>query len=233
METLQDTNAGRRLRVLSQRPVGTLRVHEVFASIQGESTYAGLPCSFVRLTGCPLRCRWCDTPYAFYQGTLRTIAEIVTEVSRLAPGIVELTGGEPLAHDEAPTLLTALADLGKKVLLETSGAYSIAEIDERVCIILDVKCPGSGEATRNRLDNLVYLKPDDELKFVISDRNDFDWAIEFIRRHELTGRILHFSPVFGEQAYRPLCDWIVASGLPVRFQPQLHKHIWDPNQRGV
>jgi 7-carboxy-7-deazaguanine synthase len=208
-------------------------IHEIYASIQGESTYAGLACSFVRLTGCHLRCRWCDTPHAFAEGTPLTVAEIVRRVEALPPRLVEVTGGEPLDQPEVLGLLTALADTGRGVLLETSGALPIEPVDPRVTIILDIKCPGSGEASSNRYQNLAALKPADEIKFVIADRADFDWAANVVSEFGLAGRPILFAPVFGELPYADLCDWIVASKLPVRFQPQLHKHVWDPRARGV
>lgn len=222
-----------RLAVLERRPAGSLLVHEIYASIQGESTYAGLPCSFVRLTGCPLRCRWCDTPHAFAEGEPLTIDQIVEQVSRLSPRLVELTGGEPLAQPEAIPLMTRLADAGFKVLLESSGAEPIDAVDPRVTIIMDLKCPSSGEAPSNRWANLDRLKDDDEIKFVIGDRGDFDWAAAVVRQRAMDRRPVLFAPVFGELDYATLCSWILGSGLNVRFQPQLHKHVWDPKARGV
>lgn len=230
-ETLE--NDRRRLAVLDGLAPDQLMVHEIYASIQGESSYAGQPCGFVRLTGCPLRCRWCDTPYAFQDGQPMTIAAIVAAVENLSPQLVELTGGEPLAQPLAFDLATALADASRKVLIETSGAISIAPLDPRVTAILDIKCPGSGEAERNDWNNLGRLRPQDELKFVIADRNDFDWAVQVVRDHNLARQIVHFAPVFGELAYETLCAWILETRLPIRFQPQLHKHIWNPRARGV
>ena len=233
MSELLTTERMTRLRLLEDRPTGTLLVHEIYASIQGESTWTGLPCTFVRLAGCPLRCRWCDTPHAFSQGTPMSIAEVLRIVEGLAPTMVELTGGEPLAQREAFDLLAALADTGRQVLVETGGAVPIDAVDPRVVVILDIKCPGSGEASANRYENLQHLKPTDELKFVIADRTDFDWAIDLVQSRQLTRWPVLFSPVFRELSYQQLCEWILASGLPIRFQPQLHKHIWDPNARGV
>lgn len=223
----------RRLAVLESRVAGSLLVHEIYASVQGESTYAGLPCGFVRLSGCPYRCRWCDTPHAFAEGKPMSISEVVAAVEELPTHMVELTGGEPLAQPEAFPLMTALADTGRKVLLETSGALPIDEVDPRVTIILDLKCPTSGELESNRYENLAILKPDDEVKFVVGNREDFDWAVATVKQYKLAGRPLLISPVFDEMPYQQLCDWIVASRLPIRFQLQLHKHVWHPKARGV
>lgn len=223
----------RRLAVLANRPPGQLLIHEIYASIQGESTYAGLPCTFVRLTGCHLRCRWCDSPHAFAEGAPMSIEQIVKRVEALAPRLIEVTGGEPLAQPECLPLLTALADTGRTVLLETSGSLPIAAVDQRVRIILDLKCPSSGECDANLYANLDHLKPADEIKFVVGDRGDFDWAVATIRRFDLTRFELLVSPVFGELPYEQLAAWVVTAGLPLRMQLQLHKHIWDPKARGV
>jgi len=222
-----------RLKVLEGKPAGSLFVHEIYASIQGESTYTGLPCSFVRLTGCHLRCRWCDTPHAFHEGRLMTIPDILQEVNALAPKLVELTGGEPLVQPEAWELLAALADTGRTVLLETSGSVPIDGIDPRVVIIMDLKCPSSGELAANNYDNLDKLKPTDEVKFVIGDRADFDWAVEQVSTFKLHRMPVLFSTVFGELSDRQLCEWILKAGIDARFQPQLHKHLWAPDARGV
>lgn len=227
------TAQARRLRVLQDKPPGTLLVHEIYASIQGESTFAGLPCVFVRLTGCHLRCVWCDTPHAFQEGHCLTIARVLESVLALAPRLVEVTGGEPLAQPECLPLLTALANTGRQVLLETSGAWSLAGVDPRVTMIVDLKCPGSGEAGANRFEELARLKPRDELKFVIRDRPDFDWAVEKVEQYQLWEHPLLIAPVFGSLDPATLCEWILASGLPWRFQPQLHKQIWAPAARGV
>ncbi|MGL4465544.1 MAG: radical SAM protein [Planctomycetia bacterium] len=228
----------RRLRVLEQRPAGSLLVHEIYVSVQGESTYVGRPCTFVRLTGCPFRCRWCDSPHAFAEGSPMTVGEIVAAVEQLPPRLVELTGGEPLAHPEALLLLTALADAGRELLLETSGGVSIAGVDPRVVVVMDLKCPSSGEEPANKLENLDLLKPNDEVKFVVGDRADFDWAADLVVRRGLFDQPLLFSPVFGELPYVQLVDWVLGHDrlgrLPkVRFQLQLHKHVWDPKKRGV
>lgn len=204
-----------------------LRVSEIFASLQGESTTVGAPTVFVRLTGCPLRCRWCDTAYAFSGGERLTIDEILARVSDLGLPEVCVTGGEPLAQPACRDLLTALADAGHRVSLETSGALSIAGLDPRVRCVMDLKAPGSGEADKNLWDNLDHLRPHDEVKFVLAGRADYDWAKDVLERHGLARRAtVLFSPVAGELAPSTLADWIVADRLPVRFQLQLHKILW-------
>ena len=212
----------------------TLRITEIFLSVQGESTYVGLPCVFVRLTGCPLRCVWCDTPYAFYEGAQQTIESIMDEVAGYDCRLVEITGGEPLAQPDVHALISALADQGYTVLIETSGAMDIASVDPRATVIMDLKCPGSGMVDRNRWSNISALKANDEVKFVVRDRADYDWAKTTIERHALSyrHRVL-VSPVFGELEPQVLAEWILADRLPVRFQLQLHKLIWDPAARGV
>ena len=204
-----------------------LRVSEIFASLQGESTTVGVPTVFVRLTGCPLRCRWCDTAYAFSGGERLTIDEILARVSDLGLPEVCVTGGEPLAQAACRDLLTALADAGHRVSLETSGALSIAGLDPRVRCVMDLKAPGSGEADKNLWDNLDHLRPHDEVKFVLAGRADYDWAKDVLERHGLARRAtVLFSPVTGELAPSTLADWIVADRLPVRFHLQLHKILW-------
>ena len=211
-----------------------MKVTEIFHSIQGESTYAGQPCLFIRLTGCPLRCTWCDTAYAFYGGRDLTIEEIVEEVRRFDCPLVEVTGGEPLSQSATLGLLTRLCDDGFEVLLETSGAIDTAGVDERVHVILDVKCPGSGMADRMHWPNLQRLSSHDEAKFVIKDRADYEWARDLVCREELSTRCtVLFSPVFGDGEVRQLAEWVLADKLPVRFQLQLHKYIWTPDMRGV
>jgi len=204
-----------------------LRVSEIFASLQGESTTVGVPTVFVRLTGCPLRCRWCDTTYAFRGGERLTIDEILARVSDLGLPEVCVTGGEPLAQAACRDLLTALADAGHRVSLETRWALSIAGLDPRVRCVMDLKAPGSGEADKNLWDNLDHLRPHDEVKFVLAGRADYDWAKDVLERHGLARRAtVLFSPVTGELAPSTLADWIVADRLPVRFQLQLHKILW-------
>lgn len=211
-----------------------MRITEIFYSIQGESTHAGRPCVFVRLTGCPLRCTWCDTAYAFYGGTERSLENILDDVEQYGCRLVEITGGEPLAQPEVHSLVTALADRGYTVLIETSGAIDLAPVDRRAIVIMDLKCPGSGMADRNRWANLPLLKPTDEIKFVIKDRADYDWAVATVKEHRLADRhTVLFSPVFGEMDPQALAEWILADRLSVRYQLQLHKHIWDPATRGV
>lgn len=205
-----------------------LRISEIFFSLQGETSRAGLPTVFVRLTGCPLRCRWCDTAYAFTGGEMRSIAEIVAEVARHPTRTVCVTGGEPLAQKACLPLLTALCDAGCDVSLETSGALDIGAVDPRVSRIVDLKAPGSGEVARNLASNLDQLNAHDELKIVVADRADYEWARDMIRTHHLDQRCpVLLSPVQGEIAPGDLADWILADGLPVRFQLQLHKLLWQ------
>ena len=211
-----------------------IKITEIFHSIQGESTYAGRSCVFIRLTGCPLRCTWCDTAYAFYGGRTMTMDEILGEVQAFDCPLVEVTGGEPLSQPHSYALLTRLCDEGFEVLLETSGAIDTASVDRRVHVILDVKCPGSGMADRMYWPNLERLCARDEAKFVIKDRADYEWAREVVRREGLVTRcVVLFSPVFGDGEARQLAEWILADRLPVRFQLQMHKYIWSPDMRGV
>ena len=211
-----------------------MRVTEIFHSIQGESSYAGQPCVFVRLTGCPLRCTWCDTDYAFYGGTEQPIDEILSKVDSYGCRLVEVTGGEPLAQSDAFPFISTLCDRGYQVLIETSGAIDIASVDRRAHVILDVKCPGSGMTDRMYWPNLNQLTMKDEAKFVLADRKDYDWACEIITKYELTTRCsVLMSPVFGSLEPRQLAEWVLADRLPVRFQLQLHKWIWAPDMRGV
>ncbi|MFO0775049.1 MAG: 7-carboxy-7-deazaguanine synthase QueE [Nitrospiraceae bacterium] len=211
-----------------------MRVTEIFHSIQGESTFAGRPCVFVRLTGCPLRCTWCDTTYSFYGGEERTLDEVLQAVAAFGCPLVEVTGGEPLAQPEALPLLRALCDAGYTVLLETSGAIDTSAVDPRVRIILDVKCPGSGMSERMHWPSVDRLRAEDEAKFVIQDRADYEWAKAVVQARGLAARCpVHFSPVHGTQDFRELAEWILADRLGVRFQVQLHKLIWSPDMRGV
>ncbi|MBL8445264.1 MAG: 7-carboxy-7-deazaguanine synthase QueE [Zoogloeaceae bacterium] len=204
-----------------------LRITEIFASLQGESSRVGLPTVFVRLTGCPLRCVWCDTEYAFQGGETRSLESILNEVSSHGLHHVCVTGGEPLAQKSCPALLTALCDAGFSVSLETSGALDISPVDPRVARIMDLKAPGSGEAARNRWENLPLLGPDDEIKIVLADENDYKWAREVIANHNLSRCCsVLLSPVQGQLNPSDLADWIVRDRLPVRFQLQLHKILW-------
>jgi 7-carboxy-7-deazaguanine synthase len=211
-----------------------MRITEIFHSIQGESSHVGQPCVFVRLTGCPLRCTWCDTEYAFYGGTDISLEEILAKVKSYGCPLVEVTGGEPLAQPEAIPLIARLCDAGYKVLIETSGAIEIAPVDERAHVILDVKCPGSGMTDRMLWANLSRLTMKDEAKFVLVDRKDYDWARDVIAQYDLFNRCaLLMSPVFGSLEPRLLAEWVLADGLPVRLQLQVHKFIWAPDMRGV
>jgi 7-carboxy-7-deazaguanine synthase len=224
----------RRLRPLAGKPAGQILIHEIYRSVQGESSFAGLPCVFVRLAVCDLRCRWCDTPHAFTEGTVWTEEQVLTEVERLGGPLVEITGGEPLVQDEVFPLMTALADRGFRVLLETSGGRDVSRVDPRVHIIMDLKCPDSGEVEENLWSNLDRLKRTDEIKFVVASRVDFEWAEATIRAHRLDVRFgVLLSPVFGKVRPVELAEWLLASGLQVRMQLQLHKQIWDPSARGV
>jgi 7-carboxy-7-deazaguanine synthase len=224
----------RRLRSLAGKPAGTLVVHEIYRSLQGESTFAGLPCVFVRLTACHLRCGYCDTRHAFHEGETMTLDAVVERALGLGDGLVEVTGGEPLLQPEALPLLARLADAGRTVLLETSGAVDITPVDPRVRIILDVKTPGSGEVAANLWSNLDRLKPTDEVKFVICDRPDFDWSVGQVVARGLTGRCpVHFGPAFGSINPADLAGWILETRLPIRLQLQQHKILWDPAARGV
>ncbi len=212
-----------------------LTINEIYRSIQGESSYAGRPCIFVRLTACDLRCSWCDTPYAFHEGRKRSLDDVLAEVERLDCPLVELTGGEPLLQDEVYALMESLLNRGHQVLLETGGHRSTERVPEKVVTILDVKCPGSSESHRNEWSNLERLRPHDEVKFVIKDRADYDFAREVLAKFQLASRVsaIHFSPVHGVLDPRQLSEWVLEDRLPVRVQLQLHKYIWDPQARGV
>jgi 7-carboxy-7-deazaguanine synthase len=223
-----------RLAPLRNKPAGQLLIHEIYRSIQGESTFAGLSCVFVRLAVCDARCVWCDTPHAFTQGTSCTAAEILQQVQDYHCPLVEITGGEPLLQEEVFGLMTDLADLGKTVLLETSGAHDVSRVDPRVHIIMDLKCPDSGECDGNRWANLDVLKATAQIKFVLASRRDFEWAEETIRARDLDHRfIVLLSPVFGAVEPLQLAEWLLTSNLNVRMQLQLHKYIWDTQARGV
>lgn len=214
---------------------GLVTINEIFYSVQGESTYAGQPCVFVRLTACDLRCSWCDTPYAFHEGRKRPIDDVVAEVEKYGCQLVEVTGGEPLLQDDVYPLMSELLSRGKTVLLETGGHRSTIRVPEPVVTILDVKCPASGEADHMDWDNLNRLRPRDEVKFVIQDRADYDYARGVIDRFGLAERAaaIHLSPVHGVMDPKTLSEWVLADRLPVRVQLQLHKYIWPPDTRGV
>jgi 7-carboxy-7-deazaguanine synthase len=211
-----------------------LQVCETFVSLMGESTRVGLPAYFIRLTGCNLRCRYCDTPYAYEGGRQLTVAALVEAAQALSPRLALVTGGEPLLQAETPALLTELLDAGFTVCLETNGSQPIAPVDPRVCRIVDVKCPGSGMTAHHDWRNLDLLSPWDEVKFVVTDHADFAWALTVIIKHSLAERLpVLISPVFGQVPLREAAAWIVNSGLPLRLNPQLHKFIWGPKARGV
>lgn len=212
-----------------------LRVTEIFHSIQGESTWAGLPCTFVRLTGCPMRCTWCDTAYAFEGGVDRSVEEVHREIGRHGCRLVEVTGGEPLAQKGTLRLVSSLLDDGYRVLVETGGGVPIDALDRRAVVIYDVKCPDSGESESNRFQNLAHLKPGvDEIKFVLASRGDYLWALQFVQARALAARFtILFSPVKECLDPNALAAWILDDRAPVRIQLQLHKILWDPNARGV
>lgn len=215
--------------------MAVLTINEIFHSIQGESTFAGRPCVFVRLTACDLRCRWCDTPYAFHEGRKMTVEDVVADVEARGCPTVEVTGGEPLLQADVYPLMDRLLAAGKTVLIETGGHRSIAQVPTGVIRIVDIKCPGSGEAGKNDWTNLALLAPRDEVKFVIADRADYDYAKDIVTREHLPSRVnaVHFSPVHGELEPRVLSEWVIANRLDVRVQLQVHKYIWSPDTRGV
>jgi 7-carboxy-7-deazaguanine synthase len=212
-----------------------LTISEIYLSVQGESTHVGRPCVFVRLTACDLRCRWCDTPYAFTGGRKMSIEDILADVERHETRLVEITGGEPLLQDEVLPLMDRLLERGHEVLLETGGHIALDDVPDPVIAIVDVKCPGSGEAGNMHWPNLDQLSPHDEVKFVIANRADFDYAADVTARHRLAERVaaVLFSPVHGELDPAQLVQWILEARLPVRMQIQAHKYIWTPETRGV
>jgi 7-carboxy-7-deazaguanine synthase len=220
---------------LELRPVPMLTINEIFYSIQGEATRAGEPCVFVRLTACDLRCAWCDTPYAFYEGRKRALEDVVAEVVQHGCRLVEITGGEPLLQDEVYPLMETLVERGYTVMLETGGHRPLTRVPKDVVKIVDVKCPGSGEADKNHWDNLSALSRRDEVKFVVKDRADYEFAREVIDRYELPTRVaaVLVSPVHGVLDPKVLAEWMLADRLPARLQLQLHKLIWSPETRGV
>jgi 7-carboxy-7-deazaguanine synthase len=211
-----------------------LRVNEIFHSIQGESTHAGRPCVFVRLTGCNLRCSWCDTAYAFHEGQDMDLDEVLERVEQHGCPLVEVTGGEPLLQPDVIPLMERLLARGKTVLLETGGSLPIDSVPEGVLRIVDIKCPASGEAQRNRWENIDRLRPGDELKFVLADREDYLWAAAVVRERDLTRRCtVLFSPVFGRLDAGQMARWVLDDALPVRVQVQMHKQLWPSALRGV
>lgn len=211
-----------------------MRITEIFFSIQGESSHAGRPCVFVRLTGCNLRCTWCDSEYTFTGGERMSLDDVVEKVKGYGCNLVEITGGEPLAQSESFDLITRLCDEGFEVLIETSGSIDTSPVDERAKLILDVKCPGSGEVEKNRWENLDRLRPQhDEVKFVIADRDDYEWAKRVIAEKHLDKHTVLLSPVWGRMEMKALAEWMLADRVPARFQTQLHKHIWGADVKGV
>ena len=212
-----------------------LTINEIFHSIQGESTHVGRPCVFVRLTACDLRCRWCDTPYAFHEGRKMSVDDVIADVEARGCPTVEVTGGEPLLQPDVYPLMQRLLDAGKTVMIETGGHRSIANVPAGVIRIMDIKCPGSGEAEKNDWSNLAHLAGSDEVKFVIADRRDYEYARDIVQRENLPSRVnaVLFSPVHGELAPKLLSEWVIADRLDVRVQLQVHKYIWSPTTRGV
>lgn len=211
-----------------------LKINEIFYSIQGESSLMGVPCIFVRLTYCNLRCTYCDTEYAFYEGSDMLIDDIITKVESYNCKLVEITGGEPLVQDNVHILMKKLCDKGYEVMLETGGSLTIKDVDKRIKIIMDLKTPSSGMMDKNLYDNINYLKPADEVKFVIGDREDYEWSKEIIDKYKLNEKVtVLMSPVFDKVQNIDLTTWILRDRLNVRFQVQLHKYIWSPEMRGV
>ncbi len=213
-----------------------LKVNEIFLSIQGESSYAGWPCAFIRLTGCNLRCSYCDTRYAYTEGAELTVEEIMEKVRGLGCSLVEVTGGEPLLQDETPRLVRELIDSGHTVLLETNGSFDISCVDRRCIKVVDIKCPSGGEHESYDHQNTLRLQDHDELKFVVGARQDYEFAanmFELIRKRFRKMNVIHFSPVFGVLPPKDLARWIIDDGLDVRLNLQLHKYVWDPDRRGV
>jgi 7-carboxy-7-deazaguanine synthase len=211
-----------------------LKINEIYASIQGESSHTGLPCVFIRLTGCNLRCSWCDTAYAFHDGENLTLEETLKKVEAFKLPLVEITGGEPLMQEDVYPLMQALLKNGYQVMLETGGSLPIDKVPEKIIKILDLKCPGSGEEKKNHLENLKFLSPHDEIKFVLLDRADYEWSRNLMQKYDLasTAQIL-FSPVYDKLALKDLSQWILEDRLPVRLQTQLHKVIWSKDAIGV
>jgi 7-carboxy-7-deazaguanine synthase len=212
-----------------------MKISEIFYSIQGESTFMGLPCAFIRLAGCDLRCTYCDTRYAFIEGKEMSISEVLQAVDALPTQLVLVTGGEPMLQQSIHDLFAQLLRRGYTVLMETGGHLSLADVDPRVHKIMDFKCPSSGMENHNDYNNIHYLTLKDELKFVVGDRLDFDWACDIIRRYDIVSRVgvILVSPVYGKLSYKDLADWVLNCGIPVRLQLQLQKIIWPDIKRGV
>ena len=212
----------------------TLKVIEIYQSIQGESSLTGRPCTFIRLAGCPLRCRWCDTVYSFEGGFVKSIPELIAEVNKLSPKLVELTGGEPLAQENCVDLIKELIRENFSVMIETGGSESIAELPSEVHIVMDIKCPGSGMEKKNKLSNLAQMKTTDDLKFVVASRADFDWTIAFIENHKIQNKMnLLVSPAWGLVEPKDLVAWILGASIPLQLNLQIHKYIWGPRVKGV
>lgn len=212
-----------------------ITIHEIYRSIQGESTFAGEPCTFIRTTTCDLRCKWCDTEHAFFDGTSVDLDEIIARVEKLGIDLVEITGGEPLLHNEVPLLAEKLMSRGATVLVETGGHRDISILPEGAIRIMDLKCPASGESKSNDFENIDHLNKHDEVKFVIADRQDFDWAVEQIIEYDLEDRVsaVLLSPVFGQCSAEHLTTWLLESDIKARVQLQMHKYIWSPETKGV
>lgn len=211
-----------------------IKINEIYKSIQGESTYTGRPCVFIRTTGCPLRCTWCDTTHAFHEGTDLSVDDVLRRVAMYGCSLVEITGGEPLIQSEVYPLTIALLDAGYEVLIETSGSLPVDRIDPRAVLIMDIKCPSSGMSHAMHWDNLRNLRRNDEVKFVIADQEDYLYAKEICTKWDLLGRHpILFSPAFDRLSPRHLAEWILKDALSVRLQIQLHKYVWDPAMRGV
>ena len=211
-----------------------LKINEIYASIQGESSHTGLPCVFIRLTGCNLRCSWCDTAYAFYDGKNLTVEETLQKVETFGLPLVEITGGEPLLQEDVYPLMETLLKKGYRVMLETSGTLPIDKVPEKVIKILDIKCPGSGEEKKNHLENLKFLSPHDEVKFVLLDRADYEWSRDMLRKYDMVpSKQVLFSPVYDKLNLKDLSQWILKDRLAVRLQTQLHKVIWSKDAIGV
>jgi 7-carboxy-7-deazaguanine synthase len=222
------------MKTLFEHAQKTLRLTEIFYSIQGESSFVGMPCIFIRTTGCDLRCEWCDTEYAFYGGKKWTIAEIIRYLQKWPCKLVELTGGEPLLQKNLPALAERLLEQNYTVLIETGGHRDVSVLDRRVIKIMDVKCPGSGESDKNLWQNFDFLEAKDQVKFVIKDRADYEWAKDVMQKYRLeNGPHLLLSPVFAVMDYQELAGWILQDGLNARMQLQLHKFIWHPAAKGV
>jgi 7-carboxy-7-deazaguanine synthase len=211
-----------------------LKINEIYASIQGESSHTGLPCVFIRLTGCNLRCSWCDTAYAFHDGKSLTLEETLEKVESFKLPLVEITGGEPLMQDEVYPLMETLLKKGYQVMLETGGSLPIDKVPDKVIKILDIKCPGSGEEKKNHIENLKHLSSHDEVKFVLLDRADYEWSRDLMQEHDLASSVqVLFSPVYDKLNLKDLSQWILDDRLPVRLQTQLHKVIWSKDAIGV